>query len=154
VLAVLAGRVALYNAGQWNDFETVTADFRAVGKEVRPGAKLMYLVFDHTGSTRSNTPFIHLPAWIQAEKGGWLSFHFVGWDLHPIRYRENDPNVPPPRPPRWEWTPEQFRAERDAPWFDTFLVRSRISPAHLFTADPSIKLVEHQGTWWLYDRAP
>ena len=67
--------------------------------------KLMYLVFDHSGSTRSTTPFIHLPAWIQAEKGGWLSWHFVSWDLHPIRYRENDAHVPPPRPERWEWIP-------------------------------------------------
>ncbi len=152
MLAVLAGRLALFNAEQWNQFETVTADFRAVEKQVPPASKLMYLVFDHSGSTRSSTPFIHLPAWIQAEKGGWLSFHFVGWDLHPIRYRDNDPNVPPPRPLRWEWTPERFQAEKDAPWFDTFLVRNRSSPAYMFTADPSIQPVDHQGTWWLYRR--
>jgi hypothetical protein len=123
-----------------------------IAEEVPRASKLMYLVFDHSGSTRTSTPFIHLPVWIQAEKGGWLSFHFVGWDLHPIRYRENDPNVPPPRPPRWEWMPELFNLERDGPWFDTFLVRNRTDPAYLFAADPSIKLVRATGTWWLYRR--
>jgi hypothetical protein len=151
-LAFFVGRAAYFYADQWYAFETATTDFRAVAEEVPRGSKLMYLVFDHSGSTRTSTPFIHLPAWIQAEKGGWLSFHFVGWDLHPIRYRENDPNVPPPRVPRWEWTPELFNLDRDGPWFDTFLVRHRSPPHHLFAADPSIKLVRNVGTWWLYRR--
>jgi hypothetical protein len=151
-LAFAIGPIAFYTAGQWHEFDAATADFRAVEADVPPSPKLMYLVFDHTGSTRTTTPFIHLPAWIQAKKGGWLSWHFVTWDLHPIRYRDHDPNVPPPRPLRWEWTPELFDLKRDGPWFDTFLVRARAAPAHLFAADPAIQLVSHQGTWWLYRR--
>jgi hypothetical protein len=149
-MAFAIGPLAFYIAGQWHDFDAATADFRAIESEVPKAPKLMYLVFDHSGSTRTTTPFIHLPAWIQANKGGWLSWHFVSWDLHPIRYRDHDPNVPPPRPTRWEWTPELFDLKRDGPWFDTFLVRSRTPPAYLFAADPSIVLTEHQGTWWLY----
>jgi hypothetical protein len=151
-LAFAVGPLAYYVAGEWRDFDDATADFRAVEPEVPMAPKLMYLVFDHAGSTRTTTPFIHLPAWIQAKKGGWLSWHFVSWDLHPIRYRDHDPNVPPPRPTRWEWTPELFDVKRDGSWFDTFLVRNRSSPDHLFTADPSIHLTSHHGTWWLYRR--
>ena len=152
VIALVAGRVAFYNAEQWHDFDDATADFRAIEASIPQSPKLLSLVFDHSGSTRTNTPFIHLPAWIQAKKGGWLSFHFVGWDVHPIRYRENDTNVPPPRPPRWEWTPERFDVKKDAPWFDWFLVRSRTSPEQIFEGDPGIKLVRREGTWSLYHK--
>jgi hypothetical protein len=151
-MAFAVAPLAFYVAAQFHDFDQATADFRAVSNEIGMSPKLMYLVFDHSGSTRSTTPFIHLPAWIQAEKGGWLSWHFVSWDLHPIRYRENDPHVPPPRPERWEWLPSLFDVKRDGPWFDTFLVRNRSDPAHIFEADPAIQLQSHQGTWWLYRR--
>ncbi|HKQ68131.1 MAG TPA: hypothetical protein VJT73_02265 [Polyangiaceae bacterium] len=151
-VVAISGRVALFNAEQWHEYDASTEDFRAVERSIQHSPKLMYLVFDHSGSTRSSTPFIHLPAWVQANKGGWLSWHFVGWDLHPIRYRENDPQVPPPRPPRWEWTPERFDLRADGPWFDTFLVRNRSDPGYLFAGDPSIEFVTHSGTWWLYRR--
>jgi hypothetical protein len=151
-IAWAVGPFAFFIAEQFRDFDQQTADFRAVSAEVPMSPKLMYLVFDHTGSTRSTTPFIHLPAWIQAEKGGWLSWHFVSWDLHPIRYRENDSQVPPPRPERWEWMPVLFDVKKDGPWFDTFLVRNRSDPGHIFAADPAIHLQSHQGTWWLYRR--
>ena len=91
----------------------------------------MYLVFDHSGTQKQITPFIHLPAWVQVEKGGWLSFHFVAWNASPVRYRDGSPEVPPSRPTRWEWTPEKFDMKRDGPWFDTFLVRHQQNPDHL-----------------------
>ena len=151
-IAFAVGPLAFFVAQQFQDFDEQTADFRAVATEVPMSPKLMYLVFDHTGSTRATTPFIHLPAWIQAEKGGWLSWHFVSWDLHPIRYREHDSQVPPPRPERWEWTPALFDVKKDGPWFDTFLVRNRTDPGNIFAADPAIQLQSHHGTWWLYRR--
>lgn len=151
-MAYAVGPLAFFVASQFREFDVATADFRAVSTEVPPSPKLMYLVFDHSGSSRSTTPFIHLPAWIQAEKGGWLSWHFVSWDLHPIRYREHDPHVPPPRPERWEWTPYLFDLKKDGAWFDTFLVRNRLDPSATFAGDSSIRLKSHQGTWWLYQR--
>jgi hypothetical protein len=155
VFAFFVGKAGFLVADQWYEFDKVNADFRAISKQIPPAPKLMYLVFDHSGSTRRVTPFIHMPAWIQAEKGGWLSFHFSGWgDVNPIRYRPPGPNVPPPVPERWEWTPERFEVRRNGPFFDTFLVRSRQAPDYLFAADPTIKPVTHEGTWWLYKRVP
>jgi hypothetical protein len=152
-IALVTGQLAFYTAKQWHAFDESTADFERIVSSIPQAPKLMYLVFDHSGSTKQVTPFIHLPAWVQAEKGGWLSFQFIAWGASPIRYREHDPNVPPPRPPRWEWTPERFDLRRDGPWFDTFLVRKRESPDALFAGDPTIKPVTHVGTWWLYRRA-
>ncbi len=152
VIALAVGRIGFLVAEQYYDFNKATADFRRIEKLVPKDTKLMYLVFDHDGSQRQTTPFIHLPAWIQAEKGGALSFQFVGWNYSPIRYREHDPNVPPPVPDRWEWTPQRFQVLRHGKWFDEFLIRQHSDPSARLAADPSIVLVAHDGSWWLYRR--
>lgn len=152
VVAWATGRMGFITATHWHAFETANQDFVRIVREVPPAPKLMYLVFDHSGSSRRITPFIHMPAWVQAEKGGWLSFHFVGWDVHPIRYREGSPNVPPATPDRWEWTPERFDLRTNGGFFDTFLVRSPGAPDHLFAMDPAVHRIAHEGRWWLYRR--
>jgi hypothetical protein len=136
-------------------FDAATRDFAAIVEEIPQAPKLLYLIFDHSGSTRTGPAFIHLPAYVQAEKGGWLSFHFAVWGVLPIDYRPRDEPgavVPPPVPLRWEWTPQVFDVRRNGAFFDWFLVRQRSSPQRLFAADPSIEPVDHIGTWWLYRR--
>ncbi len=91
---------------------------------------------------------------MQAEKGGWLSWHFAIWDVLPVFYRSpGDPErvVVPRTPPRWEWTPGQFKLSM-TPFFDWFLVRRADSPDGLFAKDPTIVRVDHAGEWWLYKR--
>jgi hypothetical protein len=60
--------------------------------------------------------------------------------------------VPPPTPLRWEWTPQKFRVLEHGTFFDWFLVRSASRPDRLFEADPSIRSVAREGSWWLYRR--
>jgi hypothetical protein len=136
-------------------FDLVTRDFAAITRQIPRAPKLMYLVFDHGGSTRTSTPFIHLPAYVQMEQGGWLSFHFAVFGAASIVYRPRDQPgavVPPPVPVRWEWTPQVFDVRRNGPFFDWFLVRAGRAPDALFAADPGIRRVDHVGTWWLYRR--
>lgn len=147
-----AGRQSYLVAVQWLRFERLNQDFYAIQAEIPARPKLLYLIFDHTGTYRSTTPFIHLPAWIQAEQGGSLYFHFVRWDLYPIRYRLSSPDTPPQLPYFLEWHPELFRTIEHGAFFDTFLVRHSIDPGIVFAADPSIKLHKHIGEWWLYRR--
>src|SRR5262249_41272695 len=116
---------------------------------------LLYLVFEHGGSTRSTTPFIHLPAYVQAERGGWLSFHFAMWRASPVLYRDpSEPGavVPPPVPLRWEGTPHLFQPNKHGRLLDWFLVRQASAPDALFREDPAVERVDHVGTWWLYRR--
>ncbi len=140
-------------AENYAEFDVATRDFTAITQQIPRAPRLLYLVFDHSGTHRTNTPFIHLPAYVQAEKGGWLSFHFAVWGATPLTYR-TDPAaiVPPPVPLRWEWTPEKFNVTKNGAFFDWFLVRSPSSPDRIFMADPSIVRAAHQGTWWLYRR--
>lgn len=159
-LGLFVGRFGLFVAEQFHAFDRSTEDFQHVVEHIPEAPRLLYLVFDHSGSSKRNTPYIHLPAWVQAEKGGWLSFHMVGFNHSPIRYRtDTDPAeydgrgvIPPAVPDRWEWTPQRFRLQTHGPFFDWFLVRQRSDPARLFASDPSLRLVAHEGTWWLFQR--
>ncbi|MDB4979458.1 MAG: 1,4-alpha-glucan (glycogen) branching enzyme GH3-type [Myxococcales bacterium] len=152
--AIVSGRMALITATEWHTFEVSTKDFRAIIAEIPKAPKLMYLVFDHGGTTRTISPYVHLPAWVQAEKGGWSSWSPAALgDVHPIRFRAGG-NVPPAVPYRWEWTPEKFDLQTNGAFFDTFLVRDVGSPERLFASDPSIHLAASQGGWWLYRREP
>lgn len=153
LVAVATGRMALFTAEQFLRFEDLTRDFREVVALVPRAPRLFYLVFEHRGTDRARSPFTHLPAWVQAERGGWLDFHFGSWDLYPVQYRK-DGVVPPPLPMSWEFTPQYFDVRKQGAWFDTFLVRHSIDPAPLFRADPTIHLVARRGTWWLYRRDP
>ena len=155
-LAIPLHRIGALVERDYGQFDTATADFDAVVAHLPKAPKLLYLIFDHGGSRRANTPFIHLPAYVQATKGGWLSFHFASWGASPMVYR--DPTaplavVPPPVPLRWEWRPQIFDAKKNGAFFDWFLVRDAHLPDRWFRADPSIHKVEHVGEWWLYGNA-
>lgn len=130
------------------------ADFRRVVEPIPTGPKLGYMVWDRDAPGFLAHPFIHMPAWVQAEKGGWLSFHFVGWNAWPIRYRYGSPAVPPPTPNRFEWTPERFDLRTRGEYFDWFLVRRAAGPDPRFRELPELRLVDHRGAYWLYHREP
>ncbi|HVW29172.1 MAG TPA: hypothetical protein VHC69_27590 [Polyangiaceae bacterium] len=155
VLVLMACAVlpmARFVSTRFREFDAVTTDFRNVVQAMPPAPRLLYLIYDLRGSQKRASPFLHLPAWIQAEKGGALAFHFARWGFYPVRYREASPNVPPPFEDRFEWTPQHFDVRKQGPWFDTFLVRHFIEPHELFDADPTIHRVAHVGTWWIYRR--
>lgn len=137
----------------WHAFDEQTADFSEITRRIPRAPRLSYLVFDHRGTNKKVTPFLHLPAYVQAENGGFLSFHFAAFDASPFRYsRRRDAVVPPPFPRRWEFKPQLFEVRRDGAFFDWFLVRSEGDPSRWFAGDGSIELVEQRGRWWLYER--
>jgi hypothetical protein len=145
---LVGGRVA----SRYAPFDAATEDFYRITQKLPRAPKLFYMIFDHSGTSRSTSPFLHLPAYVQVEKGGWLSWHFAIWNQLPVRYRTGPGAVVVPRtPPRWEWTPQQFKLSM-TPFFDWFLVRKATAPDALFAQDPTIVRVDHVGMWWLYQR--
>ncbi|APR88417.1 1,4-alpha-glucan (glycogen) branching enzyme, GH-13-type [Minicystis rosea] len=146
---------ALVVTRNYAEFADEAQDFAAITTLLPRAPRLLYLVFDHDGSTRRVSPFTHLPAWVQAEKGGWLSFHFTKFGAAPIRYwdrRGREGVIPPPTPPAWEWHPDAFDVQDRGPFFDWFLVRKEDSPAAMFSADSTIIPVAQVRKWWLYQR--
>jgi len=153
--AVAIAPLADFVTDAHREFSTTTVHFREIVRELPKAPKLLYLVYDHQGSRARNSPYIHLPAYVQAERGGWLSFHLAQHEGFPFRYRDAaDPSavVPPRTPVRWEWSPQQFQLDQHGDFFDWFLVRRVSSPDSLFASDPSIRRVAHFENWWLYHR--
>jgi hypothetical protein len=145
-------------AKDWAAFDPTTRDFEQITRALPPAPKLGYLIWDRNDPRFKSPAYIHLPAWVQAEKGGWLSFHFVAWNAWPIRYRavatEGGADIPPETPLRFEWTPERFDLHTRGSFFDWFLVRRGAGPDPRFAREPQLKLVDHVGAWWLYHREP
>ena len=155
VAAVALLPLGYQSARASREFSENTVHFRTMVEEIPPAPKLLYLVFEHGGSRSKSSPFVHLPAYVQAERGGWLSFHFAEWERGPLRYRSRADSaavVPPQTPARWEWSPRLFRLEQQGAFFDWFLVRQKASPDELFAADPAVQRVAHFENWWLYRR--
>ena len=153
--AIAIAPITEVTAEAHREFGTTTTHFREIVSELPRSPKLLYLIYDHHGSRAKNSPYVHLPAYVQAEHGGWISFHFAELGHSPLRYRSReDPNavVPPPVPLRWEWSPQLFQLDQQGSFFDWFLVRRMSSPDSLFTAEPSIQRVAHFEDWWLYHR--
>ena len=153
--AIAIAPISEATAEAHREFGVTTTHFREIIRELPRSPKLLYLVYDHHGSRAKNSPYLHLPAYVQAERGGWLSFHFAAFGHSPLRYRSRqDPNavVPPEVPVRWEWSPQLFQLDPHGSFFDWFLVRRMSSPDSLFAADPSIQRVAHFEDWWLYHR--
>lgn len=153
--AVAVAPMAEHVADAHREFGATTTHFREIIRELPKAPKLLYLVYDHEGSRAQSSPYVHLPAYAQAERGGWLSYHFAQFESSPFRYRdESDPEavIPPKTPVRWEWSPQLFQLDEHGSFFDWFLVRRARSPDELFAADPAIGRVAHFESWWLYHR--
>jgi len=152
-ILLVCGRLSFFVGEQWRRFEDATEDFRAIASQIPENPRLLYLVYDHKDTEKRDSPFVHLPAWIQAEKGGALSFHFASLGFYPVRYRAQSAAVPPAVPLDWEWMPQRFRVMKHGPFFDTFLLRNRRGdPTPLLAADPDIEFVDKEGSWYLYRR--
>lgn len=137
---------------RYREFEQQSADFREIIEYIPKAPRLGYLMLTLSGTSQVNSPFLHLPGWVQAEKGGWTSFHFVSWKQSPIRYREGSPDVPPETPLHFEWNPNSFDLLTRGRFFNWFLVRSYSSPDRRFAVDESLHRVAHRGSFWLYRR--
>jgi len=134
-------------------FEAGTQDFQQIIAQLPRAPKLGYMIWDNKDFSSHVRPLLHLPAWVQAEKGGWLSFHFATWNAAPFGFRRDDPkDVAPDTPARFEWTPDKFDVQTRGKYFNWFLVHSHESKEATFAVDPTLHLVDHRGDWWLYER--
>lgn len=119
----------------------------AVLEEIPLGKRVVTLVFDRGSRHIGYSPFLHVGAYYQAERGGVSFFSFNDFPQSPVRFL--DANRPPKVEPRWEWKPEKVRPDRDLTWFDYLIVRG--GPATLKGADGFAQLSSH-GRFRLYQR--
>jgi hypothetical protein len=108
------------------EFQTQeVGDFDRALAAIPAQQRVMGLIYARGSRYVKFSPFIHYVAYYQARKGGAVMFSFADFPQSPFRFLERD--RPPRVPPRWEWLPQQVRAQ-DTTWYQYVLVRGGPSP--------------------------
>ena len=139
------------------EFAETTDGMWELSEELPHAPKLQYLIFNHSGAKIHQTPYVHLPAYLQAVHGGWLGWQFAWLGGSPLRFPDRDEpgaGVPPGPDAPWVWHPRQFEVNDEGAFFDWFLVRSKKDPKRFLAKDESIVFVRRKGKWWLFKRQP
>lgn len=149
VLVVSSVGVTSLARTAFDGFATEMEGFDEILKELPEGQRVATLVFDRGSRHIGFSPFLHVGAYVQAERGGVAFFSFNDFPQSPVRFNED--NRPPRVGPRWEWKPERVRPDRDLGWFDYLLVRG--GPAQLKEAQ-TFELVSTHRRFRLFKRTP
>jgi hypothetical protein len=148
-LAVLASCAhAAVQMRAWERDEA--AHFDAVLRRLRPGRRLVMLVFQRRSERVVVTPFLHFGAYYRIRYGGLASFSFAELPHWPVRYR---PEVAPPRKHYtfWDWAPCLYRNTVDGPAYDYALVRGEDDPFRA-APGPVWQVIGGAREWTLYER--
>ncbi|WP_455221668.1 hypothetical protein [Kaarinaea lacus] len=133
-------------------FNQETAGFKDMINSMPEGKTALSMVFKTKSNYFGGQPvYLHFPLWYEAEKTGVVDFNFALLYPPVVRYREN--KLPKIRN-GFEVNPGVFNwIKHGGDDYDYFIVRSeRNITVPLFREHVSdIRLIEHAGTWWLYE---
>jgi hypothetical protein len=140
---------------RFRSFDRDAHDYEDVAATIGPRPCIRPVIFIETVS---DVPFLHLPAWTQAEKGGLYGLTFA--TAFPIG--RNLPGSPEVMSQREGWESDRFDWRRElVKRYDTYVVRSSLPGAALTRrlfdgAGDRVKLLAERGMWHVYAarRAP
>jgi hypothetical protein len=133
-------------------FEQEAADYRALAATLPSGLSVRPLIFDRDSRAFPGIPaHLHLAAYYAVEQDGSSGYSFAMYSTSVVRYRRGTRVL---MGGGSEWVPERFDAEREAPDYDYFIVRSRVDRStELFPGPaPAAVLEQRVGEWWGYRR--
>jgi hypothetical protein len=150
LLAVLTASTFAIHWSHLVRFDREARPFDRVVAMLPDAPKLYFLSWDLNGSVIQTSPYHHFHAYVQARRGGLISFSFpeMFWNI-PIRMRD-DAGVPR-RKQYSEWRPQEFDYDNVGYFYDYVLVRTsrrehrgvetlRKFPYELFYSDPPWEL--------------
>lgn len=155
--ALLAGLAAASIFVAWVHlvaFDREARSFDRIVDAMPERPKILSMIFD-TGDVVRTFPYIHFPAYIQAQKGGVLhqTFPQMFWNL-PIRLRD-DAALPraPGRIP-WRLRPPDF--EKFFGYYDYLITRAPKAQIRRVELHPAFhyRLLREEGPWRLYAAPP
>lgn len=121
---------------------------RAVAR-IPPGQRVAGLIWSSGSKVVEFSPFLHAVAYYQAARGGAVMFTFADFPQSPFRFR--DKGRPPAVRPRWEWTPDAVKPDRDLDWYDWVITRG--GPGSM-TRSRDFELVLEARPWRVWQRRP
>ena len=102
-------------------FDAEARDFDRIAEKIPAGASLLSLCWSQESPhIPGHFPFLHFPAWHQADHGGLLGFSFATFFPEMLRYRENQA---PPMTVDLHWLPDTFNWNVDGS-YDCYVVRA------------------------------
>jgi hypothetical protein len=135
--------------GQAYLFSRETRDFEAVLEKAQPRQRALSLIFDNRSDAGVTAPYLHFPAWYQADKHGFVDFNFAVSHIEIVRFRRHslfDDD--------FAWNPDRFRWNiHGGSTYRYFFVRSSSPlPSNLFAgADCQPVLIAQSGLWKLFE---
>ena len=134
-------------------FGNESADFDRVVAPLERGQRALALIFDRASEADADsTIYLHYAAWYQAEQQGLVDFNFAWVPPQVVRYRLA---ARPPVMMSFSWRARDFDWNKhQGGTYRYFFVRHRDAvPANLFRGAPCPPaLVQHSGTWSVYER--
>ena len=149
MLVFVAGWLVLFGV-RLAAFNQETAAFHRLVDPLPRGLRVRSIIYERAGKAFPGMPLhLHLPAYYQAEKGGFLGHSFAIYPNSVLRLQKG---IRPAIPLAGEWYPELFDAAEEAPRFDYIIVRSRSERAYELFASAAVpvRLDAHWGDWWGY----
>jgi hypothetical protein len=142
MLPVLAVAWTLLFVVRMAMFRAESDDFVQIVDRMEPNRHVVSMVLQ-PGSEAAGLElsYLHFPVWYQVATGGFVEFSFSS--LAPTIVRFKNPYHSPIKR-GFEFEPHPF----DMTSFDYILVRGGSKDRPL--SSPAIRLVAHEGTWWLY----
>lgn len=154
LLAALAAASICFSATQLTRFSNEASALSAVLAHVPPRPKLLCLTYDNQGHLARSSPYLHVGAYAQAARGGFLSLSRVdyAWTA-PLRRRKQAAVPPPAYGSEWDPTLLQHDPALLA-FYDTVLVIGKDPHEMTILMNTPFRLVARRGMFMLYARRP
>jgi hypothetical protein len=150
VIFVLAWTAGV--AWRMNIFEREARGFSVLVQQMAPGQRVLSLNFERNSSAFQGAVFLHHPAWYSALKSGVVDPNFAEFNVSLVQFRPDA--VPKVHISDFEFHPDSFDWEKHEGWrYRYFVVHSPTARgAALFPGGENVvKLIAHDGDWWLYE---
>lgn len=149
--AGLLGAACMATCFAWLSFSTIEmTGFRSALDASPPSARVLELDMVRESAFVGGRPFMHMMAYLQAEKGGSLNFSFAEHGSSLVSYRS-------PRERTWFpdllWFPERARTA-DVRAFDIVLVNAVPQDHQSFREHAPVVAITDSGRWRLYAVRP
>lgn len=128
-------------------FDREASSFNAIRNAIHGPARIAGLIYEPMGKISKTLPYLHFPAYLHADVGGFVSASFAKFWNVPLKYREDVPL--PPWHHSLEWYPHKF-LESEPQFYDYVVVRLDENLLFHTTSEFPFEPILVAGEWKLY----
>ncbi len=127
-------------------------DATALLDRIRPGARVMSLIFNPTSKHTHFPPWLYLGSYHRVRKGGLAAYSFSEMKHWPLHYVPE--NAPPPKRRLWVFHPCTFRNAIDGEYYDYVLTYGDVDPFRDEPPGPVFRKVAESKAFSLWEKTP